>query len=296
MTASRDPDRLIRAFLKEGLDELPDPVYDAVRDRIEQTRQRAVIGPWRRSDMNRYLKIGLAAAAVLVIAVVGIQLFGGPDVGGPAPTETPQPSSTPTPTSTPTAGGNVPGLFALLEGPVPIEVTIAASGWFGNEGMGILIKNDSADSPDGSAMIVFEGPLYVYGDPCRWSTTTPDTPASTVDELVAALAAQASRDASAPVDITLDGYAGKSITLHVPDDAVFSDCDQGFFGSWTTPGGGGPLAAPERYHQGPGQIDELWIVDVGGVVIVIDSAYYGGTPADDVAELRAIVESATFGQ
>ncbi len=82
-------------------------------------------------------------------------------------------------------------------------------------------------------MIVFdEGDLYVYGDPCQWSSTTPDPPATTVDELVAALSAQASRDASEPVDITVDGYAGKSITLHVPDDAVFSDCDEGYFGSW----------------------------------------------------------------
>ena len=58
-------------------------------------------------------------------------------------------------------------------------------------------------------------------------STMPDTPATTVDEFVAALAAQASRDASAPVDVTVGGYAGKTITLHVPDDAAFDDCDEG---------------------------------------------------------------------
>ena len=105
-------------------------------------------------------------------------------------------------------------------------------------------------------MIVFGGDLYVYGDPCHWASTTPDTPATTVDELVAALAAQASRDASAPVDITVDGYAGKSITLHVPDDAVFSDCDRDTFGSWTVSLDSAPGLDPYRYHQGPGQIDE----------------------------------------
>ena len=33
MTAPRDPDRLIRAFLDEGPTELPDRAYDAVRSR-----------------------------------------------------------------------------------------------------------------------------------------------------------------------------------------------------------------------------------------------------------------------
>ncbi len=72
-------------------------------------------------------------------------------------------------------------------------------------------------------MIIFVQPEYiVYGDPCHWETTMPETPVTTVDEFVAALSSQASRDASEPVDITLGGYAGKSITLEVPDDVDFS--------------------------------------------------------------------------
>ncbi len=73
------------------------------------------------------------------------------------------------------------------------------------------------------------------------------------------------------MDITLDGYAGKSITLHVPDDAVlsgeFTDCDQGTFGIWTVSIDGAPGPEPYRYNQGPGQIDELWILDVDGVLV-----------------------------
>ena len=53
MTASRDPDRMIHAFLREGAGQLDDQVYDAVRAEIEQKRQRVVIGPWRMPDMSK---------------------------------------------------------------------------------------------------------------------------------------------------------------------------------------------------------------------------------------------------
>ncbi len=50
-----------------------------------------------------------------------------------------------------------------------------------------------------------------------------------------------------------------------------------------------------RYHQGPGQIDALWIVDVDGAFLVIDAMYRLDTPADLVEEMRSIAESTTFG-
>ena len=37
---------------------------------------------------------------------------------------------------------------------------------------------------------------------------------------------------------------GKAITLHVPDDAVFDECDEGLFGSWGLPG----EETPFRHH------------------------------------------------
>jgi len=310
MSAHRDLDRLIQSFLAEGPMELPDPSYDEVRDRMEQKRQRAFIGPWRTSDMNRYLKIGLAAAAVVVIAVVAFNLLPGSSAPGGETSASPSVSpSVAEPSTEPSTAAGLPvgSSFMLADGQpsgneigsLAMTVTIPAPGWDGEPDDGILVKND-ADPPDGSGMIVWAGVdhLYVYGDPCDWSSTRPETPSTTVDEVVAALAAQASRDASAPVDITLDGYVGKAITLHVPDDIAYSageftDCDQGKFGSWSM---GTTDLSPHRYHQGPGQIDEVWILDVDGLLVVIDWTYYERTPADDVGELRAIVESATFGQ
>lgn len=91
MSERRDLERLLQSFLAEGPLELPDPSYDEVRDRMEHKRQRAFIGPWRTPDVNRYLKLGLAAAAVVLIAVVGYNLLPGLGVGGPSATPSPSP-------------------------------------------------------------------------------------------------------------------------------------------------------------------------------------------------------------
>jgi hypothetical protein len=96
MNASRDPDRLIHAFLQEGEEMLPDPIYDEVRAAIEHKRQRTYIGPWRISTMNRFLAIGAAAVALLVVVVIGSQVLKSPNDIGDGSTATPTPQPTPT--------------------------------------------------------------------------------------------------------------------------------------------------------------------------------------------------------
>jgi len=107
MTAPRDPDRLIHAFLMEGEELLQDSIYDEVRGVIEHKRQRTFIGPWRISSMNRFLAIGAAAVALLLVVVIGSQLFGAPTNigGGGDATPTPQPTST-TPVAVTLASGS----------------------------------------------------------------------------------------------------------------------------------------------------------------------------------------------
>ena len=77
--------------------------------------------------------------------------------------------------------------------------------------------------------------------------------------------------------------------LDVPDEGTFTDCDEDKFGSWGTTSE--PTA---RYQQFPGQIDEVWIVDIDGQAAVINGMYYAETPAETVAEMRTIVNSITF--
>jgi hypothetical protein len=298
--ADRNADRVVRSWLHEDRHEDATRVLDTVLTEVDTTPQRRSGGmAWRFLLMNNNIvRVGLAAAAVVVIAIIAINLLPGSPQPGGAPTPSPSVEPSAAESLTPAGLPEGPHLLhdGLSQGTVAMTVTIPAPGWYGEPSGGILTKNENADPPDGAGMIVWAGVenLYVYGDPCAWSTTRPDSPATTVDEAMAALAAQASRDASAPVDITLDGYTGKAITLHTPDDANFAECDEGLFGMFADDVESGPDSV-ERYSQGPGQIDEVWILDVDGQLVVIDWTYYAETPQASVDEERAIVESTTFG-
>jgi hypothetical protein len=303
MTTTRDPDRLITAFLMEGAEDLPDAVYDAVRADIDSKRQRAVIGPWRMPSVNKLMPIGLGAAAVAVALVVAGRLMpAAPTSPGAAPSASTSASATPAPSdsATPTRGAPSPsvapdlplGSFTAAQTDGDITVTIPAGGWTYNPDYLVLSKGEDADPPEAAVLLwsfPAETSFQVPADPCKWQSTKPKTPATKAADIAAALHAQASRAASEPDDVIVGGFPGKKITLHVPTDAVFERCDGGEFVSYGVPGD-----AMARRHQGPGQIDELWIVDVGDSVAILDATYRPSTPQQLIAELRAIAQSATF--
>jgi hypothetical protein len=302
MTANNDVDRQLNDFLLDGPTELPYQSFDAVRDRTEQTGQRVVIGPWRLPEMNKILTIGLGAAAVVVAVFIGAQVFASPGgVGGPGDEPTPTPDATPT--AEPTVSAPEPTHGPLAEGPfllvyeqlfgLPVTVTIPAPDWHGLPTVTAVDKHGMAGPPQGAGLVVYGGEMFVYGDPCAWESTRPDDAAASLGELVAALSAQASRDATPAVDVTVGGYPGKMLTLRVPEEADFAACDAGEFRTLIEVSTSGEEAP--RAHQGPGQINEVWIVDVDGTLVFFDAGYFADTSAEDVEEMRAMVESATFG-
>lgn len=103
MTATRDPDRLLRAWLDLMPDEVPDRVIASVLQATHGARQVRAL-PWngiRRSPrMNRLTLI--VATALVAVALVGGAMFFTSGRQGPV-VPTPAPTSSPTPIPSPTA-------------------------------------------------------------------------------------------------------------------------------------------------------------------------------------------------
>jgi hypothetical protein len=107
MTHERDVERVLERWLADGVDQMPDRVYQSILDRVErQPQQRAWRVSWRDSHVNRYIKPLIAIAAVVLVAVAGITVVGRPsgsNVGGSAasPSPSPAPSIAPSAAATP---------------------------------------------------------------------------------------------------------------------------------------------------------------------------------------------------
>jgi hypothetical protein len=116
-----------------------------------------------------------------------------------------------------------------------------------------------------------------------------------VNDLAAALADLAPfRVTSPPKDVTIYGYSGKHLELTVPDlpvegerdEVTFTECGGGNLHSWISP----TLDAFYGYSA-PGYREEFWILDVQGTRLMIATERSPGAPPEDLAELRAILDS-----
>ena len=93
MTTERDPGtRIVLSWLREETHENAERVLLRALDEVDTTPQRRSWWPaWRSNRMNTYAKLLAAAAAVLVVAVVGYQFLprnggiGGPSTIAPSP-------------------------------------------------------------------------------------------------------------------------------------------------------------------------------------------------------------------
>ena len=307
MTQQRDIDRLLDDWFSDGPTHAPDRVIEVVADRIERQPQRPAWRlDWRLFPVNALSKIAVVAAAVLIVAVVGYNLLPGRStgVGGPAPSASPtaSPSARQAATSSSSASSRpLPdsmldaGTYSIdhIDG-LTIDVTVP-NGWRGIPGFGLAGPGE-VDAPLGLG-IVFLQSNGAFDDPCHWDkagTGVMVQPGEkivgpTVDDLVQDIRANTSYTSTAPVDIVIDGHAGKQVDLQLPSDLVFASCDKekgdstGNYFVLTPPGG--------LYAQGPGNRWHLKIIDVDGSRLIVLVMDYALTPAVVQTQTQTIIDS-----
>jgi hypothetical protein len=282
MNQQRDIERLLDHWFSEGLDQAPDRVVDIVTDRIERQSQRPAWRlQWRPSPVNAYAKFAVAAAAVLLVAIVGYNLLpAGSRIGGPGPTPSPTPTASLTPSAPPLNGSLKAGDYvarALPGDPMTYTVTVP-DGWAGYDGWAMEGPHTNS-APSGIGIAFLHDP-QVAVTPCDSSGKGP-SPAPTarsVDDLVAALSARTDLRVSGTADTEVGGRPGKRLDLQLPAQP---SCDPYYV-----------FAEPQGFYaQGPANLWRVWVVDAAGGPAVITIEYFAGTSAADLATAQAIVDS-----
>jgi hypothetical protein len=166
-----------------------------------------------------------------------------------------------------------------------LEITVP-DGWEAPQDFDVIhpVEPESSEGPDGSqpngaALIIgWSNRAGLHSDPCLpVSHKTPDIPVGpTVEDFVDAVLAHPLLEVSEPSDLELGGYRGRFLTLTAPSD--ISGCDN--WRPWE----------PGIYAQGPGNIWNIWIIDVDGLRMVLVGQEFPATPAEVKAELRDMVE------
>ena len=245
--------------------------------------------------MNGYFRTSTVLVAIAVALLASACTSGAPPTAASGAPPQAMPSGTQD-----LKAGTYAFAFPQLDAPgkpFPKALITVPDGWSINDGFALL---GHAGSPAQLAVTIWDV-VDVYANGCRWASPMIH-PGATVDELAAVLAARPLRNATAPVAVSLGGYQGKYLQWSVPSDIrfdaasqSFSDCDigsengvpAGYFKSWTDHIG-------DRYQQGPGQVDRLWILAIEGHRLLVDATYMPAATDQDRTELAEVVNTIVF--
>jgi hypothetical protein len=275
MTRQLDIERILDDYLAVGTNELADHVLDAALDDIDHTSQRRSWWPTRGfAHTNLLAKTAIAAAAVLVVAIVGSNFLPGSGTGAgptPAPTASPRPL--------PTNGDRLSaGTYALRSFPVGITFEVPA-GWVNCSASDV--EQSVCHQATATALSIAVSFLIVddvVADPCSPDKLDPPVGPSVAD-LVTAISGLDGFEATAPLNVTVDGFNGEQFTVTAP---TTTDCE---LKTWAT--------ADRTNGVGAGEINLLDVLDVDGTRVVISGAYHPENPtvAEDLAAIQQIMAS-----
>ena len=292
MSADRDVTRIVRSWLEEGRTALPDRVLDTVLDLLPATPQRRAFGPARRfADMNNVIRIAVAAAAVVVATVGGVNLIMRTQPGvSSTGSQTSRPAGSLQLAGPRTIYGTAdldPGTYTIGRWfPVQLQLAVPA-GWetWGTNAAVVRIWKPSPAPDSHSAILSLEIVRGVYSDACQGTYNA--SVGESVDDLVNALTHVVGLQAGSVTDIVVDGHPGKAFDLARSTGPDGQSCPRGTeLAQWTSDG---PVGFGDGAHQ------RVLVLNVGGTRLVLDAVtYLESSRAIDSAEMDAIVGSIKF--
>ena len=283
MTTERDPGtRIVLSWLREDAHENAERVLLLALDEVESTPQRRSWWPARRPFMTTYAKLVAAAAALLVVAVVGYSFIPGTKFGGGP---TPAPTASPTLTGAPLPGGDTAELAAgdyVTGDPFPVRVTSTIPrGWHGHVAGPYYADLWTSGESGGIYLVI---PSKVAADPCDYPKGFVDVAGPSVDDFTVALRHVPGLQVTNVASTSVSGYRGTTLVLTAP--AVLTTCSLSPEGYtvWQNPLGGiSPgLAGGESLR--------VWILDVAGQRLII-AIHDGAYTAAQRAEMQAVFDS-----
>jgi hypothetical protein len=228
------------------------------------------------------------AMAIAVSIPIAACSSGTTDEPTAASTQEPTDSTAPPPTAIPgetTTVANEPRTGTGSFGDVPVTFTQPA-GW-DNIGWGV-IKGDPIFG------LLFMEVGNTYTDSCPSIQRDPPV-GPTVEDLASAWADLPALNATAPTDITVDGFEGKQVEFTVPDYATGEAEDDCANGGHFMVLGGSPDPSDGYWAQGPNAHQQLWILDVDGTRVVIGAHWFPDTSAQDRADIDEMLSSIQIG-
>ena len=220
----------------------------------------------------------------------------GPTTSAPTTASGPSASTSPTPSPVDVSDGSLEAgttYFindARVDGPRWVVLTVPATGWVSNDwivGKRLPVGSDFWDIALSTWTV---GNLKA--DPCRWKAGTLDPPVGpTVGDLAAALLEQAGPARGTSTDVTLGGYRGKKIEFSIPSDFDSTSCDEAVYSRWEAASEPGDWGG---WIDGGGMRNAVYIIDVDGQRVVIDTMSLPGASATDLAEFDQIIASIRF--
>lgn len=233
--------------------------------------------------MSNVIRIAVAAAVVVVAAIVGFNYVNN-SVGSDQPSPTPTPTATPRPASLPASGALDPGTYVMPSAVTPVEFNFSVPAGWATDTDRFISKHRR--EPGELAFSVWEV-THVFGNGCQTEGSLIEV-GPTVDDLANALATQQGRETAGPTDTMLGGYPAKRVELSVPADWDTAGCE--VIRNWADIGG----SLDGGWSSRPGQTDVIYVLEVAGKRLVINTWRFEDTSAADITELEGIIASIRF--